>query len=41
MEKLGEDKNEKIEWLVLVEKTMKKIWDNKKDDEIWREYLCI
>lgn len=33
MEKLEKDKIEKIGWLMLVEKSMKKIWDNKKDDE--------
>tara|TARA_Y100000310_G_C20585868_1_gene765370 strand:- start:777 stop:1004 length:228 start_codon:yes stop_codon:yes gene_type:complete len=39
MEKLDSSKKEKIGWLVLAEKSMKKIWDNKKDDETWSKYL--
>mgnify|MGYP001565999992 CR=1 FL=1 len=39
MEKLDRNKKEKMGWLILAEKSMKKIWDNKKDDEIWRKYL--
>lgn len=39
MEKLDRNKKEKIGWLALAEKSMKKIWDNKSDDEVWSKYL--
>ncbi len=39
MEELEKDKIEKMGWLMLAEKSMKKIWDNKKDDKIWKKYL--
>ena len=39
MEKLEINKKEKIGWLILAEQSMKKIWDNKKDDEVWGKYL--
>lgn len=39
MEKLDKNKKEKVGWIVLAEKSMKDIWDNKKDDEIWIKYL--
>ena len=39
MEKLEKNKKEKIGWMILAEKSMKKIWDNKKDDEVWNKYL--
>ncbi len=39
MEKLDRTKKEKIGWMVLAEKSMSKIWDNKKDDETWSKYL--
>ena len=39
MEKLEKNRKEKIGWLVIAEKSMKKIWDNKKDDEVWSKYL--
>ena len=35
MEKLDRTKKEKIGWMILAEKSMKHIWDNKKDDEVW------
>ena len=38
IEKLEINKKEKAGWLILAEKSMKKIWDNKKD-EIWNKYL--
>lgn len=38
-EKIEEVKKEKHGWLVLAERSMKKIWDNPKDEEIWKEYL--
>ena len=39
MEKLDKDRKEKIGWIIMAEKSMKKVWDNKKDDEIWSKYL--
>ncbi len=39
MEKLERTKKEKIGWFVIAEKSMKKIWGNKKDDETWSKYL--
>ncbi len=30
---------EKIGWMIIAEKFMKKIWDNEKDDEVWNKYL--
>jgi metal-responsive CopG/Arc/MetJ family transcriptional regulator len=39
IDKLDRNKKEKIGWFLLAEKSMKEIWDNKKDDEIWSKYL--
>ena len=39
MEKLEITKKEKAGFLILAEKSMKKIWDNKKDNKIWEKYL--
>jgi metal-responsive CopG/Arc/MetJ family transcriptional regulator len=39
MEKLNKNRKEKMGWLILAEKSMKKMWDNKKDDETWNKYL--
>jgi len=39
MEKLEKNRKEKIGWMILAEKSMAKIWDNKKDDETWEKYL--
>ena len=39
MERLDSHKKEKYGWLVMAEKSMNKIWVNKKDDEVWSEYL--
>lgn len=30
---------ENLGWLILAENSMKKLWDNKKDDEVWKKYL--
>ena len=38
MEKLDRNKKEKIGWMILAEKSVSKIWNNKKD-EIWSKYL--
>ena len=39
MEKLDSHKKEKYGWLILAEKSLAKIWGNKKDDEVWSKYL--
>ena len=39
MEKLDRNKKEKIGWMFVAEKSMKKIWNNKKDEEVWSKYL--
>lgn len=39
MEKMEKNKKEKIGWLIIAEKSMEKIWDNKKDNEVWNKYL--
>ena len=39
MERLERNRKEKIGWMILAEKSMKKIWDNKKDDETWSKYI--
>jgi len=39
IEKLDRSRKEKIGWMVLAERTMGKIWHNKKDDEVWSRYL--
>jgi metal-responsive CopG/Arc/MetJ family transcriptional regulator len=37
--KLDRTRKERIGWMLLAEKSLNKIWDNKKDDEIWSRYL--
>ena len=39
LKKLNNLELEKLGWLALSEKSMKKIWDNKKDNEVWSKYL--
>ena len=39
MEKLDKTRKEKIGWMILAEKSLNKIWDNKKDDGVWSKYL--
>lgn len=39
MDKLDKTRKEKIGWMILAEKSLNKIWDNKKDDETWGKYL--
>ena len=39
MEKVNNEEQEKQGWLALAEKSLDKIWNNKKDDEIWGKYL--
>lgn len=38
MEKLDRSRKEKIGWMILAEKSLAKMWDNK-EDEIWGKYL--
>lgn len=38
-EKINKSVIEKLGWLALAEKSMMKIWDNKKDDKIWSKYV--
>jgi len=35
---LKNNKKEKQGWLILAEKSLKKIWKNKKDRETWNKY---
>ena len=39
MERLEKNRKEKIGWFILAERSMKKIWNNKKDDGAWSKYL--
>ena len=39
MEKLESTRKEKIGWMIMAEKSMKQIWDNKKDEKEWSKYL--
>ncbi|MDD5192862.1 MAG: ribbon-helix-helix domain-containing protein [Candidatus Nanoarchaeia archaeon] len=39
IDKLDKTKKEKIGWMILAEKSLNKLWDNKKDDEVWGKYL--
>ena len=39
IEKLDRTKKEKIGWMILAEKSMSKLWNNKKDERVWSKYL--
>jgi hypothetical protein len=39
MEKSSMNKEENMGWMVLAEKSIKEIWDNEKDEEVWYKYL--
>jgi len=39
IQKLDSRSKEKQGWLILAQKSMEKIWDNKKDEETWKKYL--
>ena len=39
MTKLESRSNEKQGWMALAEKSLEKIWKNKKDDLVWSKYL--
>ncbi|MBU2616397.1 MAG: ribbon-helix-helix domain-containing protein [Nanoarchaeota archaeon] len=38
MERLDSVRKEKAGWMVLAQKSMEKVWGNKKDDEVWGKY---
>ena len=38
-DKIEESQKEKQGWLALAEKSLEKIWNNKKDAETWDKYL--
>ena len=39
IDKVESKLNEKLGWKVLTEKSLEKIWRNKKEDEIWDKYV--
>ncbi len=39
IKKINDINPESLGWLALAENSLKKIWDNKKDDETWGKYL--
>lgn len=39
MEKLEINRKEKYGWMILAEKSLEKMWANKKDDKIWSKYI--
>ncbi|HLC78979.1 MAG TPA: ribbon-helix-helix domain-containing protein [archaeon] len=39
MERLERNRKEKMGWLAVAEKSMEKIWDNDKDERVWKKYL--
>lgn len=39
LKKLGAIELEKLGWLALAEESLKRVWDNKKDNETWSKYL--
>ncbi len=39
MDKLDSARKEKSGWLILAQKSMDKMWNNSKDDEVWSKYL--
>jgi len=39
IEKMETRFKEKQGWMALAEKSMEKIWKNKRDDEVWSKYL--
>ncbi|MBI2499048.1 ribbon-helix-helix protein, CopG family [Candidatus Woesearchaeota archaeon] len=38
-EKIETRRKEKDGWLALAEKSLEKLWNNKKDDKVWSKYL--
>ena len=39
MQKIDDSQMEKQGWLAIAEKSLEKLWDNKKDEEAWSKYL--
>lgn len=39
LNELNKSRKEKIGWMILAEKSLSKMWDNKNDDEFWNKYL--
>lgn len=39
MRNLDRSKKEKIGLMTIAQKSMEKIWDNKKDDKVWSKYI--
>ncbi len=39
MDKLDSSRKEKAGWLILAQKSLDKMWNNSKDDEVWNKYL--
>ena len=39
IEKIRSRLKEKQGWMALAEKSLEKIWKNKKDDKVWSKYL--
>ena len=39
MEKMEDTQKEKHGWLVLAEKSLERLWNNKKDEGVWSKYL--
>ena len=37
MERLERNRKEKMGWLAVAEKSMEKIWDNDKDERVWKK----
>lgn len=36
---LAEETKDRLGWMILAEKGLAKIWDNPKDEEVWKKYL--
>ncbi len=36
---MSSKKEEKQDWLALAERSLEKLWNNKKDEEAWSKYL--
>jgi len=34
-----DERKEQIGWMMLAEQSLRKIWDNPKDDAVWKKYL--
>ncbi|MBI4141383.1 AbrB/MazE/SpoVT family DNA-binding domain-containing protein [Candidatus Woesearchaeota archaeon] len=34
-----DEKKERLGWMLLAEQSLKKIWDNPKDEAVWKKYL--